>query len=119
MLPASDAGIDTVRRAAGGGRRPQFSFVATQELGGRIRLSLVAAQEDAAEFAPPVPESASTLDQKIIDYLRQTEEWDPDGHLARAAQSQEPPRADRLLPFEFRARRQYRDDPRRGRRPKR
>ena len=115
LLPASEPDIEIVRRAAAGGRRPQFAFVIASDLGGRNVLRLARMEAET----PQSISSAASLDQKIIDYLRQTEEWDPAGHLAQRAQSPEPSRADRLLPFESRARRQYRDDPKRPRRPSR
>lgn len=53
--------------------------------------------------------SAASLEQKIIDYLRESAERDPRGAHAAIVRGAERLRADRLLPFESRARRQYRD----------
>ena len=112
LLPAEDAGMAFVRRAALGGRRPTLPFVLEEEQGRRVRLGL-------ADQASRVDTSSSSLEQKIIDYLRQTAEWDPRAATGEMVRGDERPRADRLLPFEFRARRQYRDTPERPRRPKR
>lgn len=117
MLPADEPDIDSVRRAASGGRHPQFAFIIASEHGRRIKLRLATAQEQPAPQAGPAADVA--LERKIIDYLRQTAEWNPTGAAASREESNERPRANRLLPFELRARRQYRDDPKRPRRPKR
>ena len=77
----------------------------------------LAGEQDAAD--QPSVKAASSLEDKIINYLRQTADWDPDGAEAQRAESAEAPRADRLLPFEMRARRQYRDSAEKPRRTKR
>lgn len=119
MLSADADGIETVRRAAGGRRRPSYPFVVVDE--GRhvgVRLAGETEEERPRSLPPSGGRLSSSLEQKIIDFWRQTAEWDrsagmePDDEML--------PRADRLLPFEMRARRQYRDQPvKRGRRPKR
>jgi len=47
-LPASERGIDVIKRALGAGRHPQFPFVIAQEHGRRIRVAL-ALPDDANE----------------------------------------------------------------------
>lgn len=121
VLPVSDPDFGAVRRAAAGGRRPSLSFELAEERGRRVSLKLAPSGEmrEAGIETHDEERSLSSLDQKIIDYLRQTAEWDPNGSIAARAQTPEPSRADRLLPFEVRARRQYRDEPKRPRRRKR
>jgi hypothetical protein len=121
MFPSEGPGMALVRRAATGGRRPQFPFVLEEEQGRHVRLAL-ADQGERSDDGPAVSKASpsSSLEQKIIDYLRQTAEWDPRAATSESPRGDErPPRSDRLLPFEFRARRQYRDSPERPRRPKR
>lgn len=118
-LPAADAARAGVRRALSAKRRPEFAFEVTEE-DGRLMLRLApdVALERSSSPRPDV--SASTpLDQKIIEYLRQTADWDPNGAIASRAQETKQTRADRLLPFEARARRQYRDTPKKPPRKKR
>jgi hypothetical protein len=118
-LPPDVSGMATIRRASTAGRKPHFPFVIEEEQGRHLRLGLAEEAVDVdVESATPVRASSSSLDQKIIDYLRQTAEWDPRA-TSEASRADERPRSDRLLPFEFRARRQYRDSPERPRRPKR
>lgn len=122
-LPSSEAGHGSVRRALSGNRRPTFPFFVTEDEGW-LRLQLATSAEEADEKPDRTPSadavSASTpLDQKIIDYLKQTEDWDPNGTIAGRAQESKQTRADRLLPFEMRARRQYRDSPKKPPRKKR
>jgi len=118
-LPADDAGIGFVRRAAAGGRRPQFAFAIDEGPGRRVRLAL--ASEPSHDDAPPLPRAraSASLEQKIIDYLRQTAEWDPRAATSEAPSRDERQRAERLLPFEARARNEYRDASERPRRRKR
>jgi hypothetical protein len=119
VLPANASGMTMVRRASTGGRRPQFPFSVEEESGRRICLELVT-DTSLADDERAVPERSSTsFEQKIIDYLRQTAERDPRAATAESPRADERSRPDRLLPFEFRARRQYRDSPERPRRPKR
>lgn len=110
--------MSLVRRATTGGRRPQFPFVIEEEQGRRVRLALAAEPERDDDGKPTPTQAQTSLEQKIIDYLRQTAEWD---HRAspEAPRGDERARPDRLLPFEYRARRQYRDSAQRPRRPKR
>ncbi len=120
-LSQKDEGHGPIRRALQSKRRPQFEF-SVSEVDGRPRLSLIdgAVESIRPAEAPPGSVSASTpLDEKIIEYLRQTEDWDPKGAIAQSATESKPPRADRLLPFEQRARRQYRDSPKKPPRKKR
>lgn len=120
MLPADGVGMSTVRRAATGGRRPAFPFVVADEIGQRPRIGLADADRDEHQETTARPRPASSsLEQKIIDYLRQTAEWDPRVGAQESTRGDRAPRADRLLPFELRARRQYRESPQRPRRPKR
>ena len=117
-LPSAQPDHGVVRRALSGMRRPKFPFIVS-EADGWLRLQL-ATPDDAAARSPNASVSASTaLDQKIIEYLRQTEDWDPNGAIAGRAQETKQTRADRLLPFEMRARRQYRDSPKKPPRKKR
>ncbi|MBV8262742.1 MAG: hypothetical protein JOY87_02845 [Candidatus Eremiobacteraeota bacterium] len=129
MLPASDRGIDRVRRAVVSGRHPQFPFVVAQEDGRRVRLALaaadareavksgdgIAADTSAPVLAPEAQRFSASLEQKIIDFWRQASEWD---RSAGRVDEEEPPlrRADRLRPFDERAPRQYRDIKKRPRR---
>jgi len=82
-------------------------------------------EEEQEETSPDVDESAvadsptTNLDDQIIEYLRQTADWDPNGAIASRAHEAKETRADRLLPFETRARRQYRESPRKPPRKKR
>jgi hypothetical protein len=128
-LPAAEAAHAGIRRALAARRRPVFPFVVLDE-DGRPTLRLAPTEaplEPAADLAlerssrdPSAEVSASTpLDQKIIEYLRQTADWDPNGAIASRAQESKQTRADRLLPFEARARRQYRDTPKKPPRKKR
>jgi hypothetical protein len=127
-LSQKDEGHGPIRRALQSKRRPQFEF-SVSEVDGRLRLALATAaptpEPGAAEFirpstvSPDAVSASSPLDEKIIEYLRQTEDWDPKGAIAQSATESKPPRADRLLPFEQRARRQYRDSPKKPPRKKR
>jgi len=122
-LPASDPNHKEVRRALAQRRRPQFSFAVTEQDGWLIlRLEPHDASPVDVEPESAAPERTSIqardLDDKIIEYLRQTEDWDPNGAIASRAQEAKEPRADRLLPFEVRARRQYRESPKKPPRPK-
>jgi hypothetical protein len=115
-LAPSEPGHAAVRRALAGGKRARFGFM-LEESDGRPRLSLAPDQPDVE--TPVTQTQTSTLDEKIIDYLRQTADWDPKGAIAEQAYQTGPPRADRLLPFEMRARRQYRESAKRPPRKKR
>ena len=120
MLPAEGLGMSTVRRAVTGGRRPAFPFVVDDEVGKRPRIALaVDDRDEPRETAARTRPASSSLEQKIIDYLRQTAEWDPRVGAQEVTRGDTVPRADRLLPFELRARRQYRESPQRPPRPKR
>jgi len=116
LLPDNDRKLDAVRRTVGLGLHPRLDFAIEGDERGRPRLTLATAGETAAE---PAARLASLLEEKIINYLRQTADWDPDGAAAQRALKAEAPRSDRLLPFEMRARRQLRDAPEKPRRPKR
>jgi hypothetical protein len=115
-LPSDAPGMGTIRRAASGGRRPAYSFVIEESDGRHVRVALVDQAAVGAEDQPKRPAASSSLEQKIIDYLRQTSEWD--SRIADEPRIDERFRANRLLPFEYRARRQYRDAAQRPRRPK-
>jgi hypothetical protein len=117
-LPSSERGIDLIKRALSAGRHPQFPFVIEQEEGRRIRVALAALpdREPAAPSAQAGPDRfSSSLEQKIIDFWRQVSDWDRN---AGRVDEEEPMlrHADRLLPFEERAPRQYRDTAKRPRR---
>jgi len=80
----------------------------------------VVLERSSSESEDQLRDSPTTsLDDQIIEYLRQTADWDPNGAIASRAQEAKETRADRLLPFETRARRQYRDSPRKPPRKKR
>jgi hypothetical protein len=108
MLPAQDAGIDLVKRAVSTGRHPTFPFAVAETQGRRLRLTLVHAAEEAPQHR------ASSLEEKIIDFWRQVSDWDRN---AGRVEIDEPKakRTPRLLPFEERAPRQYREMPKRSR----
>jgi hypothetical protein len=122
-MPSEQAGMSAVRRATTGGRRPQFPFVVEEDSGRHVRLALAEPPRRDVEDEVALPASparaSSSLEQKIIDYLRQSAERDPRAAAAEMARAEERGRPDRLLPFEYRARSQYRDSPERPRRPKR
>jgi len=80
----SDSCFPAIRRAVTEQRRPVFEFEVVDESSGRPRVVL--ASERASERA-----SATSFEQKIADYLRQTAEWDPRG----AASDLRPPKFDR------------------------
>jgi hypothetical protein len=124
-LPTTEAAHGGIRRALAAKRRPEFMFDVTDGEG-RPMLRLSKSPNDETPVAleqssnPVTDVSASSpLDQKIIEYLRQTADWDPNGAIASRAQETKQTRADRLLPFEARARRQYRDTPKKPPRKKR
>jgi len=120
LLPSDDSAMSFVRRAASGGRRPQFAFSVEDQQGRHLRLALADQPTGDDDREAARVRSSTTLEQKIIDYLRQTAEWDPRASTTEAPRGAgERPRSDRLLPFEVRARRQYRESPERPRRPKR
>ena len=75
-VAANDACFPTIRRAVTERRRPSFDFEIVDESGGRPRVALATerSSERAAERA-----SATSFEQKIADYLRQTAQWDPRG----------------------------------------
>lgn len=120
LYPSDEPGMAAVRRASSGGRRPQFPFDVDDASARRVRLSLAPSTNEIDDTPRRADATASSsLEQKIIDYLRQTAEWDPRASQAPAVRGDERPRADRLLPFEMRARRQYRDSAERPRHRKR
>lgn len=100
-LAASEGGHALVRRSLAAQRRPEFDFiVADDERWPRLHL----AQSDAPEpVVPParndvaLERSSKTLDDKIIEYLRQTADWDPTGALASRAIEQKKSRAERMI----------------------
>jgi hypothetical protein len=112
-------------------RKPRFPFVVSAR-DGWLHAQLAEEANEIGAQAPqpsepaPTPRAESsaavsdtTLDDKIIEYLRQTEDWDPNGAIAsRAQEGKEAPRQ-RLMPFEMRARRQYRESPQKPPRKKR
>ena len=125
-LPASEAGYSLVRRSLAAQRRPEFEFIVSAD---DRWPRLTVAQSDAPEAptanaaerpsgthvearplnAPETmrPATAQTsLDEKIIEYLRQTADWDPTGAIASRAIEQKKVRAERMtLASELRARR--------------
>jgi hypothetical protein len=80
----SDACFATIRRAVTERRRPAFDFEIVDESSGRPRVVL--ATERVAQRA-----AATSFEQKIAEYLRQTAQWDPRG----AASDLRPPKIDR------------------------
>ena len=122
-LPAAAASQAGIRRALAAERRPAFSFIVTETENWPVLSvapdgSTADAEDDESE-TPPSDSPTTKLDDQIIDYLRQTADWDPKGASASRAHEAKETRADRLLPFEKRARRQYRDSPRKPPRKKR
>lgn len=113
LLSSEQPGYAAVRGAATSGRRPDFPFLVEGE-GRRTRISVAHVDRSDGERSAQPSAANASLEQKIIEYLRQTAEWDPRVASAEARRD-EPPRANRLLPFELRARRQYRDSAERPR----
>lgn len=109
MLPAAEHGIDLVKRAASTGRHPTFPFTIAEQQGRRVRLALVHVAEEAAP-----QRLASSLEEKIIDFWRQVSEWDRNAGRLDTEEPQHK-RTPRLLPFEERAPREYREMPKRFR----
>src|SRR4029077_1020341 len=83
-VPPSDASFAAIRRAVMEQRRPAFDFEIVDESTGRPRVAL--ASERGSQRA-----AATSFEQKIADYLRQTAQWDPRG----AASDLRPPKFDR------------------------
>jgi hypothetical protein len=108
VLPAGEAGIELVKRAVSAGRHPTFPFAVAEQQGRRLRLALVHAADEMPQ------RHASSLEEKIIDFWRQVSDWDRN---AGRVDTDEPKakRTPRLLPFEERAPRQYREMPKRSR----
>jgi mRNA-degrading endonuclease HigB of HigAB toxin-antitoxin module len=76
-----------VRRALAQVRKPRFPFIVSERDG----WLLVQLASDLREpTSPAVPAADTTLDEKIIEYLRQTEDWDPNGAIASRAQWRTP-----------------------------
>lgn len=116
IFPSGELGIDTVKRALGAGRRPTFPFIIVEERGRRARVKLDRVESESVE-APedePVERFSSSLEQKIIDFWRQASEWDRNAGRVEEDETHRK-RQERLLPFEERAPRQYRDHPKRPR----
>ena len=113
LLPSDQPGYATVRQAASAGRRPDFDFLVEAD-GRRCQLT-IARREGTQEPRRSDTAASGSLEQKIIDYLRQTAEWDPRINVSENRRGDEAPRANRLLPFEQRARRQSRESPERPR----
>lgn len=118
FVPAGEPGLDSLRRAAGGGRRPQFPFQVVEEQGRRVRVRLAGSARTEDEGRSASGRLSSSLEQKIIDFWRQTAEWDRNAGSVEIEERMLA-RADRLLPFEVRTRKQNRETPKRSRRPKR
>jgi hypothetical protein len=126
LLPAAERGVDELRRALAAGRRPSFPFLIAQDAGGRVRLRLHGAASvlppaddggssahEASTPAPPQKFSAS-LEQKIIDFWRQVSEWDRNAGRVETDDLLHR-KTERLLPFEERAPRRYKDLPNKSR----
>lgn len=91
-VASDDPCFPAIRRALAERRRPSFEFEIVDESSGRPRVVLAA--ERSSERAPertPERAAATSFEQKIADYLRQTAEWDPRG----AASDLRPPKFDR------------------------
>jgi hypothetical protein len=116
-FPSTETGIEMLRRAATETHRPQFPFIIAEERGRHVRLQLAMQHvPEAHNAAPAAARLSATLEQKIIDFWRQTSDWDKNAGSVELPE--QAPRGERLLPFEMRARRQYRESPKRPRRPK-
>jgi hypothetical protein len=120
VLPASEHGIDVVKRAVASGHRPTFPFAIAADDGRHLRLSLcssapLGALGSAITEEPAREKFSSSLEQKIIDFWRQASEWDRNAGRVETDDSLHK-RTERLLPFEERAPRQYRELPTRPRR---
>jgi hypothetical protein len=117
VLPASEQGLEVVRRAIASGRHPSFPFIIAQESGRHLRLALCREPLSPASSGEPAGERLSTsLEQKIIDFWRQVSEWDRNAGRVDTDETAHK-RTERFLPFEERAPRQYRDivrPPRKG-----
>jgi hypothetical protein len=119
VLPASEHGIDVVKRAVTSGRRPTFPFAVAEDNGRHLRLSLcssgpLAPLDSVSSEEPSREKFSSSLEQKIIDFWRQASEWDRNAGRVEIDDSPHK-RTERLLPFEERAPRQYREMPTRPR----
>ena len=79
-LPSTDPGYAQARRALSQQRKPRFPFVVS-ERDGWLHAQLAQEPSEAAAQVPQPPATETTLDDKIIDYLRQTEDWDPNGAI--------------------------------------
>lgn len=127
LLPASDPGIDVIKRALSAGRHPDLPFLVAYADGRHLRLSLIAVHDNVEadlqvrsvgsdwKIAPEAPKRlSSSLEQKIIDFWRQVSEWDRNAGRVDDDETSHV-RTERLLPFEERAPRQYRETPKRSR----
>ena len=112
-LPASEAGHGLVRRSLAAQRHPEFEFIVSgDERWPRLTFAQsdapepVAARPSSAPAAARAPDAQSSLDEKIIEYLRQTADWDPTGAIASRAIEQKKVRAERMtVASDLRARR--------------
>ncbi|HZV80343.1 MAG TPA: hypothetical protein VFF60_12125 [Candidatus Binatus sp.] len=103
-LPSSDPHFAQLKKVVSKAARPRLDFDAAESEGWRVLT--VAAEIDAtlqsdADAMEPPPSStavttAASLDDKIIEYLRQTEEWDPHSALASRVQEAKEARATRI-----------------------
>src|ERR1700694_677054 len=102
-LPAGEGGIEVVRGASGGGQRPEFPFIVGETDGRRTRVRLAADDRQELEPRAATPSSgklSSSLEQKIIDFWRQTAGW---GRNAGRVETAQAPHSDRLVRFAMRA----------------
>ncbi|MBV8172852.1 MAG: hypothetical protein JO219_13075 [Candidatus Eremiobacteraeota bacterium] len=99
-LPSSDPQFAQLKRALSRSQRPRMDF-SVAERDGWLLLTTAAesAEPTRAERAAPVERiraSDASLDEKIIEYLRQTEDWDPHNGLAARVQDAKEARAARI-----------------------
>lgn len=96
-LPASDPQFENVRRRARVRPRAEAEFEVVEQTGRRFAVRFVGASAAPKAAAQPKPTvSAGALEQKIIDYLRQTADWDPGGDIAQRAENAALERAQRF-----------------------
>jgi hypothetical protein len=103
-LPSTDPHFAQLKKVVSKAARPRLDFDVADGEGWRI-LAVATERDadtrsDADALQPPPSSSAETagasLDDKIIEYLRQTEEWDPHSALAARVQEAKEARATRM-----------------------
>jgi hypothetical protein len=103
-LPSTDPHFAQLRKVVSKAARPRLDFDVVEREGARV-LTVAAEHDagthsdvDALQPAPgrPAETAEASLDDKIIEYLRQTEEWDPHSALAARVQDAKEARATRI-----------------------